>query len=72
MVHYPGYGIRFQLIRFNPIGRVEGQTGLKGNHIRFQLIRFNPIGRVYMADWWGKTASFQLIRFNPIGRENFS
>ncbi len=36
---------RFQLIRFNPIGR--GSGGEQRIHLPpgFQLIRFNPIGR---------------------------
>jgi hypothetical protein len=36
---------RFQLIRFNPIGRGADPTHCRQPCRRFQLIRFNPIGR---------------------------
>ena len=60
----------FQLIRFNPIGRVS--IFQIGGEITacFQLIRFNPIGRAppQTIEVFESTC-FQLIRFNPIGRE---
>ncbi len=36
----------FQLIRFNPIGRVNQISGDAGVDTSFQPYRFNPIGKV--------------------------
>ena len=61
---------RFQLIRFNPIGRDANSFGQNSQFgLSFQLIRFNPIGRVKYNDHNRvRPGRFQLIRFNPIGR----
>ena len=37
--------VGFQLIRFNPIGRVGSIHNYEDTKESFQLIRFNPIGR---------------------------
>jgi|GEM_PF-5627464 len=59
----------FQLIRFDPIGRVLSVRGTRSNPSRFQLIRFDPIGRAHLDDYTNAASGFQLIRFDPIGRE---
>ena len=66
--------MRFQLIRFNPIGRASKAAAEAIEPLMtdesFQLIRFNPIGRgaKYEVQCWIGKPRFQLIRFNPIGR----
>jgi len=43
-----GLRTRFQLILFNPIGRVKIWEAKASQSSRFQLILFNPIGRVFL------------------------
>ena len=60
----------FQLILFNPIGRVNREAPTRSIISSFQLILFNPIGReTAIHEKPRRDFCFQLILFNPIGRE---
>ena len=66
----------FQLVRFNPTGRVYRltHTTIAERNSGFQLVRFNPTDRGVNFPRLPVRESidgFQLVRFNPTGREDY-